>query len=442
MHGERVGKSGLFALVVCLAAAGAVGPARAADEARVVVPSFVGGAGVEAGVADVLTELLLDALLNRHGVRAFGPSDLKELLTAEQQRMLMGCSDDGCMAQIAGALGARRLVAGQVGRLGSLYVLTLKLIDSEQAKVVSRASMKISKIEEAADAVGPLVDRLLGSRPKRASAVPAFQTEAPAAKKEPKDPRVFCREIEAYLDRLKTPPYAEALMELRRGLLEDLLATRFQRDFDEKRGCYWDRQRWRQTEVRREMLRARTEPDALDARRRLAESIEMARNVEVLQEAWLTGLAKEKSGAGRRPDALPFPVREGMLSPAPDGDAGRRLAEDWAGATKVLARALAAARKGDEAGFVALFTPDDPKRSRTSPGYVYDSVRSGMDGGYAIDPCPRFILAGSELEDRLEAQKEDGHLEVCVRKIKDDWVSTDDLYMVRTQDDGWRIERW
>jgi hypothetical protein len=58
-------------------------------ELKVVVPGIHAYAGVPEGASDVLTDLLLEALLTRHGIRALGPSDTRSMLTAEQQNQLV-----------------------------------------------------------------------------------------------------------------------------------------------------------------------------------------------------------------------------------------------------------------------------------------------------------------------------------------------------------------
>src|SRR5688572_256451 len=102
---------------------------------------------------------------------------MKDMLDAEQQKMLLGCDKESCMAEIAGAMGAERLVAGSVGALGAMFVVTLKLIDTKSAQVASRASRRFGKIEEVPDAIGPLVDDLLQASPRaRSTAIAVLES--------------------------------------------------------------------------------------------------------------------------------------------------------------------------------------------------------------------------------------------------------------------------
>ena len=284
-------------IVLCALSALLPGPATAAEQ--IVVPE-VATTGVEPMIATVVTELILEALLNRHGVKALGPSDVKDMLDVEQQKMLMGCDQNSCMAELAGAMGANRVIAGMVGRLGSLFVVTLKLIDTQSAEVVARASRRFSKVEQVPEAVGPLVDDLLSAKP-RAQGTPAAVLEIGKAPKErPKTMQVreFCKQMDRYARTLREAPYDVARVDERKVLLSDLLHTPFLKQFDEKVGCVRSKAGWTHSSLSRSFLRSANEKEADERRRRLLEWREMARLLELLVEAYHVGFEKEKKRRG------------------------------------------------------------------------------------------------------------------------------------------------
>ena len=51
------------------------------------------------------------------------------------------CNDTQCYVEIGGALGAKKMIAGMIGKLDDTYTFTLKLIDIEQAKNEKTASI-------------------------------------------------------------------------------------------------------------------------------------------------------------------------------------------------------------------------------------------------------------------------------------------------------------
>ncbi len=64
--------------------------------------------------------------------------EIRKMLSHEQDKMLAGCDDASCLAEIGGALGVEALVAGDVGKVGEKYLINLQRIDIRNAKVVKR----------------------------------------------------------------------------------------------------------------------------------------------------------------------------------------------------------------------------------------------------------------------------------------------------------------
>lgn len=415
-------------------------PATGRAAEQIVVPE-VSTSGVEPHIATLVTELILEALLNRHGVRALGPSDVKDMLDVEQQKMLLGCDQNSCMAELAGAMGAKRVIAGRVGRLGSMHVVTLKLVDTTSAQIVARASQRFSKVEEVPEAVGPLVDSLLNSKPRQASTAPILDTTRNDKRPDTMHVRELCKVAKRYADSLQKNDFTAARVADRKRILEDLLYTPFLKQFDEKVGCV---QSWGgrvRATLFRMLYAATTEAQATDLRRRILEWSEMERLSALLVEAYHVGFEKEKNGAGSRPSQLPFRIEAREPDPPENTEAVRRFLDDYESAQKTLAAALQAASKKDQKRFTALWTPEDPKRSRTSISYVYDSASDYEKNGYAIDLCPAFVLSASEVEDSAARYAKDGSLEGCFRRTKGDYVTRDRVYL-RKIGSRWLVDRW
>ncbi|MEQ8276800.1 MAG: hypothetical protein RMA76_26600 [Deltaproteobacteria bacterium] len=407
---------------------------------QIVVPQ-VATSGVDEDIATLVTELILEALLNRHGVKALGPSDVKDMLNLEQQKMLMGCDQNSCMAELAGAMGAKRVVAGRVGRLGSLFVVTLKLVDTTSAQIIARASRRFDKVERVPEAVGPLVDDLLQSKPRTQTTAPILETSAPREKKETMHVRELCKAAEKYAERLRKQAWDRARVQERTAMLEDLLYTPFLKEFDEKVGCVNSWGGRVRSDLFRDLYRSTTEKDADDRRRRLLEWIEMERVVPLLVEAYHVGFEKEKHGAGRRPAKLPFRIETREPDRPADTEEVRRFIDDYASAQQVLGQALAAGKKKKQKSFEGLWTPEDPNNSRTSLKYVFDSVSNYWKNGYAVDLCPLFILAASEIEDSAKDYAKDGKLDACFRRQKGTYVTRDRVAMKKVGS-KWRVDRW
>jgi hypothetical protein len=53
-------------------------------------------------------------------------------------KSILGCEEEGCIAQLGGALGVPRMIAPTLGELGDDYLITLKITDVDEAKVLVR----------------------------------------------------------------------------------------------------------------------------------------------------------------------------------------------------------------------------------------------------------------------------------------------------------------
>jgi len=104
---------------------------------KVVVLKLVAKGGVEPATVDILTDALVGELRKHSGLAVVSPSEIGTLIGFEKEKQLLGCTDSGCLAEIAGAMGADRLVSGSVGRLGQSSVVSLTLLDARKAQPVS-----------------------------------------------------------------------------------------------------------------------------------------------------------------------------------------------------------------------------------------------------------------------------------------------------------------
>lgn len=430
----------LGGLAVCTA-----NVAHAEEEvASVVVPSFR-GQGIEPEVVRILGELLLDALLNRHGIQALGPSDLKDMLTLEQQKQLMGCGQDSCMADIAGGLGARYLISGQVGKLGSLTILNLKLIDTETSKATARSSLKMKSIEEAVDAIGPLTDKLLkrSTRLANANAIAAFKTPDWKASRKLMDKRTFCKKAEKYLERLKSPPYDPQFVKQRHELVEDMVLTPFARHFEEKFSCFARGNMWYTDGLRSAIKSSTTKNEADDARLRMQEWFEMFANLALAKDEYDLGLEKVKLGTGTLPEKLTFPIKAAQVPVPDDSDEVKKYRETYPKASKVVVRAFKVLEKKQLEKFKKLFAPKTKKWSRSGEEYIFKTKSSRYENGRTMDVCPWWLLDADQIEDNAKTLAKEGILVGCVRSTKkEDGSASVESIKLRKFEGKWLIQRW
>lgn len=97
------------------------------------------GAGADAAVVALVEERLLASARRHPAFDVVAARDVKSLFDVEASRQAAGC-DGGidCAAELAGALDAPQLVSGQLGRVGSTWILSLTRLERVQLTVLAR----------------------------------------------------------------------------------------------------------------------------------------------------------------------------------------------------------------------------------------------------------------------------------------------------------------
>lgn len=102
--------------------------------------------GVKTSMARVLSDILLSNLTDSGRFSSVvSGEDIKQMLDLEQQKNALGCNDDSCMAEIGGALGVPFMAVPTMGKLGGQFVLNLKILDVEAARVRARVSRTVAR---------------------------------------------------------------------------------------------------------------------------------------------------------------------------------------------------------------------------------------------------------------------------------------------------------
>jgi len=138
--------------------------ARAATE-KVAFSGFSSSESFTQAQVDALEDLVTTELTKRSQRPVIGRGDVVAMIGFEQQRLLLGCEESSCMAEIGGALGVRWLVSGTLARLGRETVLSLKLIDLTSAAVVARTTRRAPGEDRLADQSEGAVAELVAVSP-------------------------------------------------------------------------------------------------------------------------------------------------------------------------------------------------------------------------------------------------------------------------------------
>jgi hypothetical protein len=118
----------------------------------------------------------------------------RETVLKELQFSMSGCSDESCMLEIGKLLAAEAIVMGSIGRVGSKYVLSAKMLETEPARTLSTADGIYDSLDAllggifdvAKELAAPYAGAAAQAPPQSAAQPPAAGTPAkqPARKKE------------------------------------------------------------------------------------------------------------------------------------------------------------------------------------------------------------------------------------------------------------------
>ena len=95
-----------------------------------------------------VSNLLVVELGLQRGLRVIGANEVQMLTALEGDKQAAGCTESACLSELAGALGARYVIFGDVGPLGSRQVLNLNLFDAQQATAINRTAITFQNVEE------------------------------------------------------------------------------------------------------------------------------------------------------------------------------------------------------------------------------------------------------------------------------------------------------
>lgn len=139
---------GGFCWALVASAASPSTSASPGDKPKLLVLELTASGGVSRDVAVALTEAVATDIGQAGYFQVISSKEVQSLLGIERQRQMVGCSNEGsCLAELAGALGAKLVVSGSVSKLGDTFQLSLQMLDSAKAQTLSR-SIRIARSPE------------------------------------------------------------------------------------------------------------------------------------------------------------------------------------------------------------------------------------------------------------------------------------------------------
>lgn len=110
---------------------------------RIMVWRITAGTGVTEKDINTLSEFYAAQVEKITGMAATSESDIEKVLKTAEDRAKCGAENIDCLVEISNALGVPEVAAGDLGKVGDLWILTLRLIDAKNVKVIKRISRQI-----------------------------------------------------------------------------------------------------------------------------------------------------------------------------------------------------------------------------------------------------------------------------------------------------------
>jgi TolB-like protein len=112
----------------------------AQDPIKIAVMDLKARSGIDEMVVLSLTDLVCTELSGFGDFEVIARDDMQVMLEHIADKQLLECDDTKCLAQVGGALGVAQLMSGNIGKVGEVYLINLKLIGIDEAKVLNRFS--------------------------------------------------------------------------------------------------------------------------------------------------------------------------------------------------------------------------------------------------------------------------------------------------------------
>jgi hypothetical protein len=142
---------------------------------RIAVMPVGSGEGVPGRTAEAVTEAVAAEVRRYGGGEVITQKEIVAVLSLEQQKQMLGCQSDSCMAELGGALGVDRMISGDLAKLGESWLFHLKLVDVVKVKVIAQSDRRLRRgsIDDVLDVLPAMVVELFPPASKPGPAGPA-----------------------------------------------------------------------------------------------------------------------------------------------------------------------------------------------------------------------------------------------------------------------------
>ena len=121
------------------------------EKDRLLVIPLMAQKGIDQEEAILLTDILSVEIHRSGRFTILNREDMKAILDEKEFELVMGCDDNICLLENVEKLAVNKLIAGNIGKLGEKYIITIRLINEDgENEVMERESCdcEISELDK------------------------------------------------------------------------------------------------------------------------------------------------------------------------------------------------------------------------------------------------------------------------------------------------------
>jgi TolB-like protein len=134
-------------------------PEAPVEKTKIVVLELE-ASGIESAQAELVGGVVAQTLSRFDTLEVVTTDDIRRVADFEAQKQALGCDQESCLAEIAGAMGAQYVIFGRLGALEESLLVQLNLFDAGAARPVAREDLRGKSLDELVDRMGPATTRL------------------------------------------------------------------------------------------------------------------------------------------------------------------------------------------------------------------------------------------------------------------------------------------
>jgi len=147
---------------------------QAKEKPTIAVLTLKNANDVSDGEAQIITDRLRIELFKTGNVEVMEREQMDVVLKEQGFQASGACSDEGCMVEMGQLLGVQFMIAGSIGKLGSMFLLNCRSVNISTAKIVKVVSVDIDgEIEDVVGKLGPIAWKLTSSETQAATPAPS-----------------------------------------------------------------------------------------------------------------------------------------------------------------------------------------------------------------------------------------------------------------------------